>query len=48
VRVAETGALESSREVALDYARRARACLDGHLRRDELEALTDAVVDRES
>jgi geranylgeranyl pyrophosphate synthase len=48
VRVAETGALESSREVALDYARRARACLDGHLRCDELEALTDAVVDRES
>jgi geranylgeranyl pyrophosphate synthase len=48
VRVAETGALESSREVALDYARRARAFLDGHVRRDELEALTDAVVDRES
>ena len=48
VRVAETGALESSRELALDYARRARACLDGNLRRDELEALTDAVVDRES
>jgi geranylgeranyl pyrophosphate synthase len=48
IRVAETGALESSREVALDYARRARSCLDGHLRRDELEALTDAVVDRES
>jgi geranylgeranyl pyrophosphate synthase len=48
VRVAESGALESAREVALDYARRARACLDGHLRREELEALTDAVVDRES
>jgi geranylgeranyl pyrophosphate synthase len=48
VRVAETGALESSREVARDYARRARACLDGHLRREELDALTDAVVDRES
>ena len=48
IRVAETGALESSRELALDYARRARACLDGNLRRDELEALTDAVVDRES
>jgi geranylgeranyl pyrophosphate synthase len=48
VRVAETGALELSREVALDYARRARACLDGHLRREELDALTDAVVDRES
>jgi geranylgeranyl pyrophosphate synthase len=48
VKVAETGALESAREVARDYAGRARACLDGHLRRDELEALTDAVVDRES
>jgi hypothetical protein len=34
--------------MALEYARRARACLDGHLCRDELEALTDAVVDRES
>jgi len=48
LRVAETGALRLSRETALDYARRARACLDGHARRDELEALTDAVVDRES
>jgi octaprenyl-diphosphate synthase len=48
IRVAETGALEVSREVALEYAGRARACLDGHVRRDELEALTDAVVDRES
>jgi geranylgeranyl pyrophosphate synthase len=48
VRVAETGALETAREVAVDYARRARGYLDGHLRRDELEALTDAVVDRES
>jgi len=48
LRVAETGALESAREVALDYAGRARACLDGHVRRDELEALTDAVVHRES
>jgi geranylgeranyl pyrophosphate synthase len=48
VRVAETGALDSSRDVARDYARRARACLDGHLRRDELEGLAEAVVDRES
>jgi len=48
LRVAETGALESAREVALEYARQARACLDGHLRREELAALTDAVVDRES
>ena len=48
IRVAETGALEVSRELALEYASRARACLDGHARRAELEALTDAVVDRES
>jgi geranylgeranyl pyrophosphate synthase len=48
IRVAETGALDEARLVALDYARRARNCLDGHLRREELEALTDAVVDRES
>jgi geranylgeranyl pyrophosphate synthase len=48
IRVAETGALDEARAVALDYARRARSCLDGNLRRDELEALTDAVVDRES
>ena len=47
VRVAATGALERSRQVALDYARRARACLNGELRRDELEVLTDAVVNRE-
>jgi octaprenyl-diphosphate synthase len=47
VRVGATGALERSREVALDYARRARACLNGELRRDELETLTDAVVNRE-
>jgi geranylgeranyl pyrophosphate synthase len=47
VRVAATGALEESRKVALDYARRARARLDGELHREELEALTHAVVDRE-
>jgi geranylgeranyl pyrophosphate synthase len=47
VRVAASGALERSREVALDYARRARACLNGELHRDELEALTHAVVNRE-
>jgi geranylgeranyl pyrophosphate synthase len=47
VRVAATGALDRSREVALDYARRARACLNGELHRDELESLTHAVVDRE-
>jgi geranylgeranyl pyrophosphate synthase len=48
IRVAETGALERARLVALDYAQQARACRDGHLRREELEALTDAVVNRES
>jgi geranylgeranyl pyrophosphate synthase len=46
VRVAATSALERSRETAHAYARRARAALNGDLRRDELEALTDAVVDR--
>lgn len=48
VRVAATGALERSRAFALDYAERARACLNGELRRSELEALTHAVVDREA
>ena len=47
VRVAATGALERSREVALDYASRARACLNGELHRDELESLAHAVVNRE-
>jgi geranylgeranyl pyrophosphate synthase len=47
VRVAATGALERSRELALDYASRARACLNGELHREELEALTHAVVNRE-
>jgi geranylgeranyl pyrophosphate synthase len=46
VRVAATGALERSREVALDYARQARTRLNGD-HRAELEALTYAVVDRE-
>jgi geranylgeranyl pyrophosphate synthase len=46
VRVAATDALPHSRELALDYARRARDCLDGAVRREELEALVDAVVDR--
>ena len=48
VRVAATGALERSREVALDYASRARAGLDGVGRRKELEALAEAVVERSS
>ena len=47
VRVAATGALERSRRLALDFARRARAQLNGELHRDELEALTDAVVNRQ-
>jgi geranylgeranyl pyrophosphate synthase len=47
VRVAASGALERSRETALDYARRARASLNGAVRREELEALVDAVVDRD-
>jgi len=33
-------------ELALHYASQARACLDGAARRDELEALTQAVVER--
>ncbi len=48
LRVASTGAIEESREVALAYARNARACLNGELHREELEALTYAVVDRDS
>ena len=47
VRVAATGALERSRAVALDYAERARAYLNGGLHREELESLTHAVVNRE-
>ena len=44
VRIAATGALERSREVALDYARRARGFLQEE---PELEALTHIVIDRE-
>ena len=47
LRVASTGAIEESREVALAYARNARACLNGELHRHELAALTYAVVNRE-
>jgi geranylgeranyl pyrophosphate synthase len=47
-RVAETDALDQSRELALDYARRARECVAGEARREELEALTVAVVERTS
>jgi geranylgeranyl pyrophosphate synthase len=48
VRVAATGALDRSRELALHYASQARSCLDGASRREELEALTWAVVERRS
>jgi geranylgeranyl pyrophosphate synthase len=46
LRVASTGAVEESREVALAYARNARACLNGELHRGELESLTHAIVER--
>jgi geranylgeranyl pyrophosphate synthase len=46
VRVAATGALERSRQVALDYAREARETLNGGVHREELESLADAVVNR--
>jgi geranylgeranyl pyrophosphate synthase len=50
VRVAQSGALERSRELALDYARKAREALNGTVStngcRAELEALADAVVTR--
>jgi geranylgeranyl pyrophosphate synthase len=46
VRVAETDALARSREAALDYAARARSFLGAQSHREELEALTYAVVDR--
>ena len=48
VRVAGTDALARSREAALAYAARARSCIGSALHRDELEALTYAVVDRAS
>jgi geranylgeranyl pyrophosphate synthase len=47
-RVATTRALERSRTLALAYARRARSALDGEPDREALEALTYAVVDRET
>jgi geranylgeranyl pyrophosphate synthase len=46
VRVAATGALDRAREIALDYARAARAHLDGERHREELHALPDLVVYR--
>jgi geranylgeranyl pyrophosphate synthase len=47
-RVADSGALEAARELALQYAARARAALDGEPERASLEALTHLVVDRET
>ena len=44
VRVAATSALDESRELALDYARNARAVLEDE---PELEALTHIVIDRD-
>ena len=46
--VTATGALDDARSVALEYARRARAALDGEPDRESLEALTHAVVERRS
>jgi geranylgeranyl pyrophosphate synthase len=48
VRVAQTDALARSREAALDYAAKARSCIGSSAHREELEALTYAVVDRVS
>jgi hypothetical protein len=45
--VAQSGALERSRDVALDFAERARAALDGSHRK-ELEAIVTAVLERRS
>jgi geranylgeranyl pyrophosphate synthase len=47
-RVAASGALEAARLLALEYAARARAALDGEPNRASLEALTHAVVDRQT
>jgi geranylgeranyl pyrophosphate synthase len=47
-RVAATGALGEARELALDYARAARAALEGEFERENLEPLTHVVVDREA
>lgn len=48
VRVAATDALARSREAALDYAAKARSLIGAAAHREELEALTYAVVDRAS
>ena len=46
LRVAASGAIDEAREVAREYAERARASLDGTAARGELDAITDAVVER--
>jgi geranylgeranyl pyrophosphate synthase len=46
VRVAATDAIPRSRAAALEYAARARSALDDEVHREELEALTYAIVDR--
>ena len=47
VRVAQTGALERSRELAIEYAERARTALDGSQRK-ELDSIVAAVLERRS
>lgn len=46
-RVAATDALERSRAIAVAYAERAKACLNGAVRREELAAVADAVLHRD-
>jgi octaprenyl-diphosphate synthase len=46
VRVAATDAIPRARAVAVDYAERARASLDGAVRSEELEAVVDVVLER--
>jgi geranylgeranyl pyrophosphate synthase len=46
-RVVASGAIEASRELALQYAEKARIALDGTPRREAFEALASAVVERE-
>jgi geranylgeranyl pyrophosphate synthase len=48
LRVAASGAIEAAHGVAREYAERARACLDDVASREELDAITDAVVERTS
>jgi octaprenyl-diphosphate synthase len=48
IRVAQTGALERAREIALRYAAEARSHLERTAHRPELEALTHIVVERRS